>query len=199
MSKNPTSPCPSEYDFAVFLSGVSEIDQVVEDALFNAGCDDATLSLQHGSVRLAFSRTATSLRAAILSAIHDVRRAGIGADVAQIDDCNLVTQAEIARKINRSRQYVNMLISGDRGPGGFPRPDCWLNDSAPLWPWCEVAEWLWQANLIREEERNSAFDISIINEVLRLNRMRAAQPDITEEIIRAVEDHFFAERPTPAA
>lgn len=72
---------PREYDFALVIDGVPELTPKVEDALFEAGCDDATFSIQHGHLYAKFSREAVSLKDAILSASGDVRRAGIGADV----------------------------------------------------------------------------------------------------------------------
>ena len=71
MSASDTSD--REYDFALILTGVSELSTAVEDGLFQAGCDDATLSMQYGSLYLEFSRTAPSLKDAILSAIRDVQ------------------------------------------------------------------------------------------------------------------------------
>jgi hypothetical protein len=84
-------------------------------------------------VFLTFSRTAASLKEAIFSAIGDVRKANIGADVLRVDVCNLVTQADIARKIGRTRQLVHQYITGVRGPGGFPSPACDITDGDPLW------------------------------------------------------------------
>jgi hypothetical protein len=42
----------------------------MEDALFEAGCDDATISVRSGCVFLAFARKAGSLEDAILSALE---------------------------------------------------------------------------------------------------------------------------------
>lgn len=40
--------CETEYDFALIVSGVVELTPAIEDALFEAGCDDATVSKQYG-------------------------------------------------------------------------------------------------------------------------------------------------------
>jgi hypothetical protein len=48
MSASDTSN--REYDFALILTGVPELSTAVEDGLFQAGCDDATLSMQYGSL-----------------------------------------------------------------------------------------------------------------------------------------------------
>ncbi|MFN6163357.1 MAG: hypothetical protein ACK5AC_13410 [Planctomycetota bacterium] len=140
---NPTTkPCDGKFEFALIVGGVSELTPAVEDALFQAGCDDATVSMQHGRLYIEFSRSAVSLEDAIISAIRDVRKADIGAEVLRVDECSLVTASEIARRMGRTRQLVHQYMNGTRGPGGFPPPECHLTDHAPLWAWCAVSYWL---------------------------------------------------------
>ena len=73
-----------------------------------------------------------------------------------MDSCNLVTQSEIARKIGRSRQLVSQYIAGTRGPGGFPAPAHNIADGASLWHWSEVASWLWQHDMVKEDVARAA-------------------------------------------
>ena len=181
-----TKACEREHDFALVLTGITELTPEAENALFEAGCDDATISVRSGRVFLTFSRTAPTLPDAIISAIQDVRRAGVGAEVLRVDYCNLVTQADIARKIGRSRQLVHQYITGARGPGGFPAPACNITDDSPLWFWCEVAYWLWQNDMIREDVLREAEEVAVINSVLEFEYQRQLKPDRTEEIRRAV-------------
>jgi hypothetical protein len=178
--------CRREFDFSLVLSGVHELTTEVEDALFEAGCDDATLSVRYGNLCLEFSRAANSFLEAILSAIQDVRKANIGADVARVDECDLVTPAEIARRIGRSRQLVHQYMTGQRGPGRFPAPDCNLTDGAPLWAWCAVSYWLCENDMIRPEELRHAEIVAAINNVLQRESQRERNPALVEEIVRAV-------------
>lgn len=178
--------CMSEYDFVLVLTGVNDLSEAVTNALFEAGCDDATPSLRRGTVTLTFSRTAPSMKAAVLSAIRAVEGAGVGAMVDRVDDCCLVTQSEIARKSNRSRQVVSQYISGARGPGNFPTPVCHLSDDSPLWMWCAVAYWLWANGMIRESDLREAQEVSAINAVLELRNYRRAFPELTAEIVGSV-------------
>jgi hypothetical protein len=164
MSEN--NLCEREYDFALVLSGPSELTDEMAEALFAAGCDDATPSVCYGRVWLEFSRSASSYKAAVLSAIRDVRKAGIGADVERIDECNLVTQAEMARKIGKSPQYVHQLMTGKRGPGGFPPPVCHLSENTLLWQWCEVSFWLCENNIVKPEVVEDAEITYLINQAL---------------------------------
>jgi hypothetical protein len=176
--------CEHEYDFALIVGGVKELTPEVEDALFKHGCDDATLSIQYGMLYVEFSRKAASLKDAILSAIHDVQNAGIGAQVLRVDECTLVTMADIARRINRSRQLIHQYITGVRGPGGFPPPECSITDGKPLWAWCAVSYWLMQNNLLRPEESWNAEVVAAINNALESARQRDRHPDLVDEVNR---------------
>jgi len=76
---------PKSYNFVLILSGLSESDGSIEDALFEAGCDDALLIFRDNVPYLEFDRQATSLEDAILSAIIDVKTAFIGAKVLRVE------------------------------------------------------------------------------------------------------------------
>ena len=183
---NATQTCEREYDFALILTGANDLTDDVMNALFEAGCDDATPSVQYGCICLEFSRRAESLKDAILSAIRDVRKANIGADVLRVDECDLVTPAEIARRIGRSRQLVHQYMTGKVGPGGFPAPDCNLTDGAPLWTWCAVSYWLCANDMIRPEQLRDAEVVAAINNALEYTHQRGRNPDLVEEVARAV-------------
>ena len=79
-------PQEQEYDFVLALSGITDLSPEAEDALYEAGCDDATICVRNGCVFLAFTRRAPSLKDAVLSAFRDVRKANIGARVARVDE-----------------------------------------------------------------------------------------------------------------
>ena len=116
------SLCKYEHDFTLVLSGISELSPKIVDALLEAGCDDGTISMRSGRPFITFSRRAASMKDAILSAIANVRKAGTSADVLRVDYCNLVTQADIARKIDRSRQQIHQYTTGDRDREAFLHP-----------------------------------------------------------------------------
>jgi hypothetical protein len=185
-----------EHDFTLVLGNVGELTESIETALFEAGCDDATIALRSGRIFLTFSREGSSLKEAVISAIRDVNKANIGADVMRVDSCSLVTQADIARRIGRSRQLVHQYITGVRGPGKFPPPVCEITDGAPLWYWCEVARWLWENDMIPEDMLREAEELATINSVLELQWLRQTLPDLTEEILRFV--NFCPEPDCPA-
>jgi len=182
MNNENNNACEREHDFALIVGGVDDLTAEVEDALFEAGCDDATLSIQYGLLYIEFSRHAPSLKDAILTAIRDVRNADIGAEVLRVDECNLVTQSEIARRIGRTRQLVNQFINGQRGPGGFPPPECHLDEGAPLWAWCAVSYWLAENSMLRPEDGWNAEVVAAINNWLEAARQRERHPELIEQI-----------------
>jgi hypothetical protein len=186
-------PAPEfDHEFVLVLSGFAELNPSIMDALHAAGCDDATPSLRFGRVYLAFARRAATLRDAILSAIRDVLRAGIGADVLRVDDSNLVSQADIGRRIGRSRQQVGQYVSGKRGPGQFPAPVCDLAEGHPLWMWCDVAHWLWENGIVGDDVLEASRAVAAINSVLDLLHQRRHDPSLVDEILR------IAAVPSPA-
>ena len=64
------------FAFTLTLAGVSALTVEMADALFAAGCDDATPGSSQGVVMVDFDREAESLGDAVGSAIRDVERAG---------------------------------------------------------------------------------------------------------------------------
>lgn len=84
-----------------------------------------------------FEREAASFLDAVLDAITEV--IDLGFDPLAVED-ELVSMADIAQRTGRSRQSVSMLVSGQRGPGGFPHPVAGYVRS-PLWHWADVSTW----------------------------------------------------------
>ena len=175
-----------EHDFTLILRGIRELKRSIVDALFEAGCDDATLGMSCGVAHLDFTRAAPTMKDAILSAIADVRRVGMGIDVLRIDCDSLLTQAEIARKIGKSRQAVHQYIRGDCGPGGFPQPARKGASGQPLWQWCAVAQWLCQHDMAPAGLVSDAEAVDTINCVLDYTWKRKHQSALVREVRTAM-------------
>jgi hypothetical protein len=180
--------CACEHEFVLVLSGAPELGPDLMNRLFEAGCDDATPSLRFGRVYLTFVREAPSIRDAVVSAIRDVTQARIGASVLRVDDCNLVSQADIARRIKRTRQQVGQYVSGTRGPGNFPAPVCDLTEGHPLWMWCEVSYWLWENGIVGDDVLEASRVVAAINSVLEFLHQRQHSASLVEEIFRVAEE-----------
>jgi len=128
----------AEHNFRLRIEGTYA--DAVLDALFEAGCDDATISHEGDLLFAEFDREADSLLDAVLTAIADVESVE-GLTVLHVDHDDLVWASEIAERVGRTRQSVDQLIKGRRGPGGFPSPASHATRN-PLWRWSEVETWL---------------------------------------------------------
>ena len=170
----------SNQSFTLILTGIVELTDAVQDALFEAGCDDALLGIREGVPFLNFDREAVSLRDAVLSAIHDVERAGIGAQVIRVEPDDLVNGSEIARRTGRTRESVRQLATGKRGPGGFPPPISGLTRRSPLWRWTEVVHWLADHDLFDRVQAEIADTIAAINAALDLRRHVPAPVEMSQ-------------------
>lgn len=120
----------------------ADLDPQAEDfgeRFFEAGCDDATISVQKGAIILEFGRDARTFGGALISAIANVRAAG--AKVVHVEPDHLVSLADIALRAGISRAAASNYAKGSRGRG-FPAPVARVTTESPLWDWVEVARWL---------------------------------------------------------
>jgi len=139
------------YEFTLVLKNVEENTNRLEDSLYEAGCDDALINFRNGAVYLDFVRKAKSLEEAVISAIRNVQSASVDAEVASVTPENLVTEAEIAKRLNKSRQTISLWIKGQRRKS-FPHPVMRLSEKSPLWNWSEVVNWLYDNQIINDKE-----------------------------------------------
>lgn len=123
--------------FALTIRG--ELTDPRLDALFDAGCDDATFSSLGALTFATFDRDAESLLDAVQSAIEAVESVE-GMEVMHVDPDDMVWASEIAERVGRTRQSINQLIKGQRGPGRFPAPASHATRN-PLWRWADVEAW----------------------------------------------------------
>ena len=75
----------NKYHFSLVVSDRVELTESVADALYSAGCDDATPGTCEGILTLDFHREAVSLEEAIRTAIANVQSAGLGVARVEID------------------------------------------------------------------------------------------------------------------
>ena len=129
------------YQFTLIVEGPDlQADDLI-DAIYEAGCDDALVGRAGGVQYLDFDREASSLEEAILSAVTDAEHVD-GVEVVRLADAGLVSMADIAIRMGRTRESVRLLIAGERGPGGFPPPVTDPRSRYRLWRWSDVERWL---------------------------------------------------------
>jgi hypothetical protein len=165
----------AEHNFTLIIEGDVEAKM---DELFEAGCDDATFGSVDGVHYGEFDREAASFAEALASAIAAVESVE-GLRVRRIEPEDLVTAAEIATRLRRSRESVRLLIAGRRRRAGdvFPAPISHARQRNRLWRWSEVARW---AGEISESEMAHARVVAATNAALEL---RSLNPDDGERLI----------------
>jgi hypothetical protein len=171
------------YGFTLIIAGLDLDDEEQGNALFEAGCDDATFGEVDRVGYGDFHREADSLAEAILSAIHDVESV-VGLRVLHVEPDELVTAAEIAERLDKSKEYIRLLASGERGGGAFPAPVSHMRTRNRLWRWTEIAAWAGQAS---PEELHAAFVLAAANAVLELRALREHIPDDTKRLASALQ------------
>lgn len=128
------------------LSFTAPPGEEIIDALYEAGWDDATVSLDPatgGPGVAAFDREASSAVEAVASAIRQGRSAGV--EITAVSE-DLVTLSEIAERTGRTLATADHWAAGRRGPGTFPEPKV-RRPRASLYSWAQVVFWLHEHGL----------------------------------------------------
>jgi hypothetical protein len=92
-----------KHEFMLVLAGVPEITPELSHALYEAAGGDIEFNMRDGVAYLEFQRGASSLQAAIRSAIADVEQAGVGVRVVRVES----TAANTIAKINAELLLVS--------------------------------------------------------------------------------------------
>lgn len=127
-----------DYDFTLTFAIPGTVDpDSLENALFEAGCDDAIVGIgQNGRLALNFTREAESAETAILSALRDVKSALPEARLVEAGP-DLVGISDMARLLAFSRQNMRKLIQTHLT--NFPLP---LHEGASaIWHFADVLAW----------------------------------------------------------
>lgn len=156
-----------EYEFTLVTRESIGDDEA--EALYEAGCDDALVGTADGEGFIDFVRVGNDFADALRGALEQV--AAVGLHTTRIEPDDLVTMAEIAERTARTRESVRLLISGERGKGGFPPPVS-HHGRTRLWRWNEVAAWLGD---VRAQE--CAPIIAYLNSWLEQERLQARVSD----------------------
>lgn len=185
-----------KYSFTLILNAISEPSEELENRLFESGCDDATLSFRNQIAYLDFEREAENPEMAVLSAISDIEISKGGITVARIEPADPVTAAEIARRLNRTRESVRLLIKGSRGSGEFPLPIAGVTSTSMIWSWSDVTDWCYKNGILKNQMaaefahfiRNLNIALKLrtdsftINEIIRLVQVLQNDLDRQDEI-----------------
>lgn len=164
------------YQFTLVLDGVDDMTPNLEDALFEAGCDDSLINYKNATVYLDFDREGDNLEQVLISAIKAIEGMKIDAKVRILSVApeHLVTLSDIAERVSMTRQAISLYMLGERGIGSFPKPVLKISDKSPLWRWTAVAEWFYKQGKIKDHRViDDANIVEDINAVLELRSKKA--------------------------
>ncbi len=91
------------HEFRLVLAGLSDVSMDDADALYEAGCSDATFGSCDGVAFGDFDREAETLEEAIRSAIADVQRAGLS--VARLEHVELTLVSKINDELAAATEF----------------------------------------------------------------------------------------------
>lgn len=155
-------------------------DDVAERVFLDVG-DDTVFGMCNAAAYIDFEREADSFREAVLSAIAAVER--IGLRVEHVEPGDYVSRAEIARRIDKTREYVCQLARGETGHRNFPPPACRVSERSPCWRWSDVASWLVREGMLGAEEADRASFVALINACLEWRRFGQTADDIRRALL----------------
>jgi predicted DNA-binding transcriptional regulator AlpA len=160
------------YNLTLLVNGIHE-DLLDELYAATDGAANVELSATLTST-VGFDVEADTFADAVLRVITELESVP-GLTVVRVEPDQLVWASEIAERVGRTRQSVDQLVKGQRGPGGFPAPVSG-NARNPLWRWAEVEVWF-AAYEQREIDTERPAVIGAINATLEARRNLHAQGD----------------------
>lgn len=163
------------FNFTLLVEGPDLQSDELADALFAAGCDDALVGRADGIQYADFDREADSLEEAVLTAVADIESVD-DVRVVRLADAGLVSMADIAARTGRTRESVRLLVTGERGPGGFPPRVTDPRSRYRLWRASEAERWL-GTQLGDTRETREDHVLAAINAGLELRRHAAYVTD----------------------
>ena len=175
------------HTFTLIVDGPDlQSDELVGD-VFEAGCDDALIGRADGIQFVDFDREVDTLQDAVLSAVAELESIG-DITVVRLADAGLVSMADIAARAGRTRESVRLLITGERGPGGFPPPVTDPRGRYRLWRSDEVETWLREHLAATLDNATDDHIRAAINACLELRHHRAHLSGAEHSSLRTLAD-----------
>lgn len=162
----------STYNVTLIVAGVEEESL---DDIHDATAGAATVELSDcWPSTIGIDIESDTFADAVLQAIEQIERVP-GLSVERIEPDQLVWASEIADRVGRTRQSIDQLAKGKRGPGGFPAPVSG-NVRNPLWRWADVEAWF-AVYEHREIDTERPAVIGAINGALEARRNLHVRPN----------------------
>lgn len=169
------------YSFGAVVSG--DLDDAMVDRIYEIA-PDSTVSVDRDGCGglIEFDRESSDdMFGVIVGAIGQLE--DLDLSIQRIEPDALVYAADIAERVGRSRQSVDFLIRGERGPGDFPEPLTHAGSRNPMWRWTDVERWFasYQGEPDDVDARVDAMMISLANSLIEVRRVLAVMPPARQE------------------
>lgn len=179
----------TEYEFQIVIKWDhgGQID-VCLDALYRAGCDDATVS--SGSLHylgLDFIREGRSAEAALVTAIRDIKKAIPGAKLVRAEPY-LLNLSELAFLFGYTKQNMRKYARGEMATVKADFPEPVVAGKTSYWYALEVAQWLDAQHVItiRQEALETLFALWSLNQALE--KLHRPDSGMTASFIDLLQD-----------
>jgi hypothetical protein len=177
----------NEYTFTLrFLSPIDDADEL-STRLYEK-IDDASLMGPNGdgSFLLEFDRKASGLPHALTSATKELLNVLPDAEILRIEEDDLATMTDIAKRAGRTPESIRLLVNGRRGPGGFPPAAGRLDARTRVWRWSDVGEWFANALVAPLPDTEDSAFLLAFNDALELRRLADRLGEQQREAVASV-------------
>jgi hypothetical protein len=163
--------------FTVTVRLLDLLSEADIEALYERLDDEVGVETGPNGSFLTFEKQADRFFDVVLDVLVQIMKAGVQ-PVAVEDE--LVSIADIAERLGRTRQSVSMLVRGQRGSGDFPAPVAG-GVRSPLWHWSDVSDWFaGRSRPGMPGER--AISLAAINGMLATRILRRLHPEDAKQI-----------------
>lgn len=132
---------------------------------------------EDGSFLAEFDMHAPTLPGAVARALRDLMRTVPQAVVLRVEEDDLASMADIARRCGRTAESVRLLVNGRRGPGGFPPAAGRLDSRTKVWRLTDVAAWFDQTLHEPIPDTSETAFIQAFNDALEIRRLASTLGD----------------------
>jgi hypothetical protein len=163
----------NEFEFALNfkLSDPGQDPPEYLDALFEAGCDDATIGLGiDGNISLQFTRNSPSVLLAVESAFRDIRKVLPDAEFISASP-DLVNLTDVANHFHVSRQYARKLMSRK----GVTPPTPIYSFGISMWHLLDIIKYFESNKIAFKKKARSESLKAVSTAAMQLNIRKAQQ------------------------
>lgn len=175
---------PETFRYTLIIEGIDlESDEPLDKL---AGLEfDATLARQGGVTTASITiESASGAWPALCGGVAGLESICPTLRVIRLDP-DLVSIADIADRLDRTRESIRLTVNGDRGVGGFPPPVGTVGEATRVWEWAAVNDWFRTNVGIGDEESLIDHEMATLFNAQLLTRYVTHPPATSTEKVPA--------------